>query len=122
MGSILGVSEQAETLISEMQQQIAEVETKLREVDAKPRVFLYDSEEVTPFTAGGVSSGIDMALRLVMLESGEGLAKAVQLALEYDPAPPVDSGSFHKATPKTIQHSRDLLTANMQPARTDKRE
>jgi putative intracellular protease/amidase len=73
-------------------------------------------------SAGGVSSGIDMALRLVMLESGEDLAKAIQLALEYDPAPPVDSGSFHKATPETIQQSRDLLMANMKRARTDERE
>jgi transcriptional regulator GlxA family with amidase domain len=65
-------------------------------------------------TAGGVSAGIDMALELVMLESSEALAKAIQLALEYDPQPPVDSGSFQKASPETLQQSRELLMANMQ--------
>ena len=44
-------------------------------------------------TAAGVSSGIDMALRLVELIGGELAAQAVQLAIEYDPDPPHDTGS-----------------------------
>src|ERR1700733_3265671 len=44
-------------------------------------------------TAGGVSAGIDMALRLVAEINGSQLARAVQLAIEYAPEPPFDSGS-----------------------------
>ncbi len=52
-------------------------------------------------TSAGVSAGIDMALVLTSLVAGETTAKAIQLALEYDPAPPFDSGSPDKA-PKEI--------------------
>ncbi|WP_113699266.1 DJ-1/PfpI family protein [Nonomuraea lactucae] len=41
-------------------------------------------------TAAGVSSGIDMALALLAMESGDRTAQAVQLAIEYDPKPPFD--------------------------------
>jgi putative intracellular protease/amidase len=52
-------------------------------------------------TAAGVSSGIDMALRLVALEAGDFVAQAVQLGIEYDPEPPFDAGSPEKA-PKEV--------------------
>jgi transcriptional regulator GlxA family with amidase domain len=39
-------------------------------------------------TAAGVSSGIDMALRLCELIAGEAAAQAMQLFIEYDPQPP----------------------------------
>jgi transcriptional regulator GlxA family with amidase domain len=58
-------------------------------------------------TAAGVSSGIDMALRLVQLKYGDEVAQAVQLGIEYDPDPPLDCGSPDKA-PKEIV---DLVTA-----------
>ena len=48
-------------------------------------------------TAAGVSSGIDMALRLVGEIGGGELARVVQLAIEYDPQPPFDAGSPTKA-------------------------
>jgi transcriptional regulator GlxA family with amidase domain len=48
-------------------------------------------------TAAGVSSGIDMALRLVELLVDRTAAEACQLMIEYDPTPPVDSGSVAKA-------------------------
>ena len=50
-------------------------------------------------TAAGVSSGIDMGLTLVAEMAGEDMARAVQLAIEYDPQPPFDSGSPSKANP-----------------------
>jgi transcriptional regulator GlxA family with amidase domain len=53
-------------------------------------------------TAAGVSSGIDMALRLVQRIHGDEVARAVQLGIEYDPQPPFDSGSKEKADPTTI--------------------
>jgi transcriptional regulator GlxA family with amidase domain len=49
-------------------------------------------------TAAGVSSGIDMALRLVELLAGTQAAEASQLMIEYDPHPPFDSGSLAKAS------------------------
>lgn len=58
-------------------------------------------------TAAGVSSGIDMALRLVQKIYGDELAQAVQLGIEYDPEPPFDAGSPDKA-PAAI---RDSVTA-----------
>ncbi len=48
-------------------------------------------------TAAGVSSGIDMALRLSELLVDQTAARAMQLMIEYDPQPPFDSGSVDKA-------------------------
>ena len=48
-------------------------------------------------TAAGVSSGIDMALRLVELLVDRTAAEAAQLGIEYDPQPPFDAGSLAKA-------------------------
>lgn len=44
-------------------------------------------------TAGGVTSGIDFALELIATISGEDVARSIQLALEYDPAPPFVGGT-----------------------------
>ena len=52
-------------------------------------------------TAAGVSSGIDMALRLVELLVDRQSAEASQLMIEYDPQPPFDSGSLAKASDAT---------------------
>jgi putative intracellular protease/amidase len=49
-------------------------------------------------TAAGVSSGIDMALRLVELLVDRQAAEASQLMIEYDPQPPFNSGTLDKAT------------------------
>ena len=48
-------------------------------------------------TAAGVSSGIDMALRLTELLVDRTAAQAAQLMIEYDPRPHVDCGSVAKA-------------------------
>jgi hypothetical protein len=48
-------------------------------------------------TAAGVSAGIDMALILATKIAGQVIAQSLQLAIEYDPAPPFDSGSPEKA-------------------------
>ena len=52
-------------------------------------------------TAAGVSSGIDMALRLVELLIDRQAAEACQLMIEYDPQPPFDSGDLAKASEAT---------------------
>jgi transcriptional regulator GlxA family with amidase domain len=64
-------------------------------------------EDGKVITAAGVSAGIDMALHLVGREAGPEVAQAIQLAIEYDPQPPFDSGSPAKA-PKEIV---DAVTA-----------
>jgi putative intracellular protease/amidase len=60
-------------------------------------------------TAAGVSSGIDMALLLAARIAGDEIAKAIQLAIEYDPEPPFDAGSPEKAGAQL----RDLVTGVM---------
>jgi transcriptional regulator GlxA family with amidase domain len=54
-------------------------------------------------TSAGVSSGIDMALRLAELLVDRTAAQAAQLMIEYDPQPPFDSGSLAKADPATVE-------------------
>jgi cyclohexyl-isocyanide hydratase len=44
-------------------------------------------------TGAGVASGIDFALVLASILEGEQAAREIQLQIEYDPAPPFDSGS-----------------------------
>jgi cyclohexyl-isocyanide hydratase len=48
-------------------------------------------------TAGGVTSGIDFGLTLLAEIAGSDVAEAAQLSMEYDPAPPFNSGSLTKA-------------------------
>ena len=60
-------------------------------------------------TAAGVSSGIDMALRLVEHMHGTDMAKLVQLGIEYDPQPPFDAGSPTKAPQEIVELARGRL-------------
>lgn len=52
-------------------------------------------------TGGGVTAGIDFALTLAAEIAGADVSQAIQLAIEYDPAPPFDAGSPERA-PATI--------------------
>jgi putative intracellular protease/amidase len=54
-------------------------------------------------TAAGVSSGIDMALRLSELLVDDVAAMAMQLMIEYDPQPPFDAGAVAKAEPRVVE-------------------
>jgi cyclohexyl-isocyanide hydratase len=65
-------------------------------------------------TGGGVTAGIDFALRLVAEISGEQLARAIQLALEYDPDPPFQSGSPELAAPELVALVRQQMAAARQ--------
>ena len=53
-------------------------------------------------TGGGVTAGIDFALRVIAEIAGRDLAEAVQLGVEYDPAPPFASGSPERARPEIV--------------------
>ena len=48
-------------------------------------------------TSGGVTSGLDFALTLVARMRGDAAAQAIQLAIEYDPAPPFAGGHPDRA-------------------------
>jgi cyclohexyl-isocyanide hydratase len=48
-------------------------------------------------SGGGITAGIDFGLAIAALLHGDERAKAIQLALEYDPAPPFDTGTPEKA-------------------------
>lgn len=64
----------------------------LREVGATPvkARLVIDRNRIT---GGGVTAGIDLALLIAAQLAGETYAKAEQLNIEYDPAPPFQAGS-----------------------------
>jgi len=64
-------------------------------------------------TGAGVSAGIDMALTLAAKIAGEAFARALQLALEYDPQPPFDAGSPAKAGPELVKIVAELMAPAM---------
>lgn len=53
-------------------------------------------------SGGGVTAGIDMAFAVLAEIAGEDYAKAVQLAMEYAPAPPFQSGRPELAPPEIL--------------------
>lgn len=59
-------------------------------------------------TGGGVTAGIDFALRVVAEIAGEDVARRIQLGIEYDPAPPFDSGHPRRADPKLVGATREM--------------
>jgi transcriptional regulator GlxA family with amidase domain len=61
-------------------------------------------------TSAGVSAGLDLALWLAGEVGGESRAKAIQLAIEYDPQPPFDSGHMSKASATTKAAATALLS------------
>jgi cyclohexyl-isocyanide hydratase len=62
-------------------------------------------------TGGGVTAGIDFALTLVSLLVDRRTAEAIQLRLEYNPAPPFDAGSPDTAPPELVTLMRDKIAA-----------
>jgi transcriptional regulator GlxA family with amidase domain len=50
-------------------------------------------------TGGGVTAGIDFALTVLAEIAGDDVAQAIQLGLEYAPAPPFDAGRPERAPP-----------------------
>jgi transcriptional regulator GlxA family with amidase domain len=60
-------------------------------------------------SGAGVSAGIDMALALTERVHGRELAESLQLAIEYDPQPPLASGSPTKADASTLRLALRVL-------------
>jgi cyclohexyl-isocyanide hydratase len=58
-------------------------------------------------TGGGVTAGIDFALTLVSIMIDRTTAEAIQLQLEYNPAPPFNSGSPETASADVLALLRE---------------
>jgi putative intracellular protease/amidase len=65
------------------------------------------------FTGGGVTAGIDLALTVIAEAAGEDAAQAVQLAIEYAPAPPFDSGRPETAPAAVLAGVQRVMDAAM---------
>ena len=74
-------------------------------VPAKTRVCV-DRNRIT---GGGVTAGIDFALTLVSIMVDRPTAEAIQLRLEYNPAPPFNSGSPDSAPPEILARIKDRI-------------
>jgi cyclohexyl-isocyanide hydratase len=69
-------------------------------------------------TGGGVTAGIDFALTLVSIMVDRQTAEAIQLRLEYNPAPPFNSGSPDTAPPEILA----LIQERIAPAQARRAE
>jgi cyclohexyl-isocyanide hydratase len=81
---------------------------------AKTRVCV-DRNRVT---GGGVTAGIDFALTLVSIMVDRRTAEAIQLRLEYNPAPPFNAGSPDTAPPEILA----LMKERIAPAQQRRRD
>ena len=54
------------------------------------------------FSGGGVSSSLDLALRLIELIDGPVAAESSQLRTQYAPHPPVQAGDPTEASPELV--------------------
>lgn len=62
-------------------------------------------------TGGGVTAGIDFALVLLEELAGRDYAEAIQLGLEYAPAPPFNSGRPELARPEVLAAVKARMAA-----------
>ena len=69
-------------------------------------------------TGGGVTAGIDFALTLVSMLRDRKTAEAIQLRLEYNPAPPFNSGSPDTAPSDVLA----LINERIAPSRSRRSE
>ena len=69
-------------------------------------------------TGGGVTAGIDFALTLAAEIAGAEVAQAIQLSIEYAPAPPFDAGRPESAPPEVLARI-NALNARLLPERRE---
>jgi len=68
-------------------------------------------------TGGGITAGIDLALTVIAELAGPDVAQAIQLTLEYAPAPPFDAGRPETAPPEAVALVRARMAATVEPRR-----
>ena len=64
------------------------------------------------FTGGGVTAGIDFALTIAAEVADEAIAQSLQLAVEYNPAPPFQSGHPSVADPRILEGLQTRIYAD----------
>jgi transcriptional regulator GlxA family with amidase domain len=69
------------------------------------------------FTGGGVTAGIDFALTIAAEVAGPDIAQAIQLAVEYAPAPPFDAGRPETAPPAVLERVLAIYARGMDERR-----
>ena len=99
-GLLTGLTAATHWRATELLESLGAVYTPQRVVEHLPQRII---------TAAGVSSGIDMALRLVELLVDREAAQAAQLMIEYDPQPPFDAGAVAKASEATRERGAGVL-------------
>jgi transcriptional regulator GlxA family with amidase domain len=62
-------------------------------------------------TGGGVTAGIDFALSVVAELTDPETAQAIQLQIEYAPAPPFDAGLPESASPAVLARVRERIAS-----------
>jgi cyclohexyl-isocyanide hydratase len=62
-------------------------------------------------TGGGVTAGIDFGLTLVSILADRATAEAIQLGIEYNPAPPFNAGSPDTAPAEVLAAARKRIAA-----------
>ena len=67
-------------------------------------------------TGGGVTAGIDFALTVAGELLGAEAAERIQLGMEYDPHPPFDAGSPHRAGAAVVE----AVSAAAAPRQTER--
>jgi cyclohexyl-isocyanide hydratase len=65
-------------------------------------------------TGGGVTAGIDFGLVLLAKLRGDHAAKLTQLAMEYDPQPPFQSGTPKTAEPAIVNEAISVMASEME--------
>jgi transcriptional regulator GlxA family with amidase domain len=88
---------------------VLELLAKLGAVPVSERVVEHPDRRI--ITAAGVSSGIDMALRLVALLVDDVAAQAAQVVIEYDPQPPFDAGHPSKVDAEVLDRVGEYAKA-----------
>ncbi|MEO1048853.1 MAG: DJ-1/PfpI family protein, partial [Pseudomonadota bacterium] len=68
-------------------------------------------------TAGGVTSGVDFSLTVISEVFGEDTARLIQLAMQYNPQPPFESGHPSVATSETLAQANTLYAERAQRMR-----
>lgn len=80
----------------------------------EPGRFVVDGNIIT---GGGVTAGLDFALKVMAVVAGEETAKNAQLLLEYDPCPPFDSGNRETASKMTLDSIVSMAEDSVQEMR-----
>src|SRR5688572_16287943 len=68
-------------------------------------------------TGGGITAGIDAALTIAAELAGREVAEAIQLELEYNPAPPFAAGHPSVARPELVERARAKTAARLDQRR-----